>query len=257
MYTEPNAKEEILNKIDYANIVYSPNSRWSFALGKQFAGIGSYEFDLAPNDLYFGTSFFYNIDGFTLGIQANYISTSKKHNIGLQVTNSLFESDNISDMYSYAVVWYGNLKWFSTIYSVNFIEYKKGEFFNYVVLGHNFEFGTFSTKIDILGKTAVGRSKFFKDISLINTNTYKISDSWSIFIKFAYDNYSLESKKNLDPLPSKDIIYGAGFEYYPLKKKNQKLRFHAFYNSSDINPRVSTFNLGVNWNMDILKIDRK
>jgi hypothetical protein len=47
------ANQSFFDATDWIHLTYTLNKHWSFNAGKQVVGIGGYEYDRAPIDLYF------------------------------------------------------------------------------------------------------------------------------------------------------------------------------------------------------------
>mgnify|MGYP006974694882 CR=1 FL=1 len=55
-------------------------------------------------------------------------------------------------------------------------------------------------------------------------------------------------------LPGVELgFYGAGVEYFPIKSARKSVRFHAFWCSNTSESAEQTFNIGLRWQMDLLK----
>ena len=55
---------------DWVHLTYKVNDNWSLNGGKQVVGIGGYEYDRAPIDLYFCSEYWNNIPCYQLGVSA-------------------------------------------------------------------------------------------------------------------------------------------------------------------------------------------
>ncbi|MBQ2400128.1 MAG: porin, partial [Muribaculaceae bacterium] len=121
---------------DWVWLAYNINN-FEVSAGKQVVGIGGYEYDRAPIDLYFCSEFWNNVACYQFGVSGAYSFNEGKDKLMFQFCQSPFRTIN-PDMYAYNLMWYGNHGIFSSIYSVNMMEYAPGRFINYISLGNKF-----------------------------------------------------------------------------------------------------------------------
>lgn len=253
-----NLTQDFFEATDWAYLKYKVNDSWEFLAGKYIVGIGGFEYDKAPIDVYF-----YSIGGgnmpacYEFGIAGKYTTKDKKNSIFLQITNSPYTSKSyrFEGLYAYNLMWYGNYGVFNSIYSVNMLEYAPSKFINYIALGNQFNFGPVSWYIDYLNRYAL-KGNFFGDFSIISRLTYNIKDKVNIFIKGGFDYNNAQSAD----IPVSEIwdtvvapgtkhgFYGAGVEFFPLKK-SKDLRLHAWWSSNTDNTKAHTVGLGLKWTL--------
>ncbi len=253
-------KENMSNfhSIDWAYLNYKMNDAFTLSAGKQVVMIGGWEYDYAPIDQYFWSNFWNNVYCYELGAMINYTSPNKNHNIGFQISNSPFSTKNFSNLYSYNLIWYGNMDWFKTIYSTNMIEYEKGHFINYIVLGNKFNIGNFSLELDLMNRASSEQSNFFSDYSIIGNGIYNINKKLRLFAKAGYDQNKAQNPHELFVydryvFPGTEyLFYGIGLEYFPIKDKKD-VRIHAYWASNNADVQYNTFNIGLRWQMKVLE----
>lgn len=254
-----NANEEyrgFFNQTDWAYINYKPSDNLILSAGKQVVAIGGYEYDYAPIDVYFWSDFWENIICYQLGASITYVNP--KHSIGFQVTNSPFSKSNLSSIYAYNLMWYGDFDWFKTIYSFNMIEYEKTQFVNYIALGNQFNYKDLRFELDYINRTSSKSDKQFSNFSLIGNLYYKF-DQFAFFFKGGYDQNKSQSFGILKPYdmvvkPGVEYsFYGLGVEYYPIKNNND-IRLHAFWVKNNNLILNHNFNIGIRWQMKVLDI---
>lgn len=259
LYVDHNNPKSFFNATDWANVTYSPNGVFSLTAGKQMIFIGTIEYDYAPIDVYFASDFWNHVDPYQIGVSVGFIPAEGQKLIA-QVTNSPFSTESLSNMYTFNLMWYGTVTdWFSTIYSANMIEYEDGHYINYIALGNKLKFNKVLLDVDYMNRYAGKGSAFFEDFSISGKVEYGVSDSFNIFAKGGYDvNKSQEAGAPFIHdrlvLPGVELgFYGAGVEYFPVKRDRQSLRFHAFWFSNTSNPMPNTFNIGMRWRMKVLE----
>ncbi|MFA6805867.1 MAG: porin [Bacteroidales bacterium] len=244
--------------IDWAYINYKIDDAFTLSAGQQVIMMGGWEYDYAPIDQYFWSDFWNNVYCYELGAMINYTSKNKNHNLGFQISNSPFSTKKFSSLYAYNLIWYGNMDWFKTIYSMNMIEYETGHFINYIALGNKITFGDFSLELDLMNRASAKQDNFFADYSIIGNAIYSFNGKLNVFAKGGYD----ENKAQGDGdafiydryvLPgTKYLFYGLGLEYFPIKDKKD-VRLHAYWTSNNADIKYNTFNIGVTWQMKVLE----
>jgi len=246
------------HSIDWAYINYKIDDAFTLSAGQQVIMMGGWEYDYAPIDQYFWSDFWNNVYCYELGAMINYTSKNKNHNLGFQISNSPFSTKKFSSLYAYNLIWYGNMDWFKTIYSMNMIEYETGHFINYIALGNKITFGDFSLELDLMNRASAKQDNFFADYSIIGNAIYSFNGKLNVFAKGGYD----ENKAQGDGdafiydryvLPgTKYLFYGLGLEYFPIKDKKD-VRLHAYWTSNNADIKYNTFNIGVTWQMKVLE----
>ena len=250
--------KSFFNATDWIYLTYKMNDNFYLSGGKQVVAIGGYEYDAAPIDQYFWSNFWNNVVCYQFGATLNYKSNDEKHNIGFQITNSPFTNKSMEGIYSYNLIWYGNMNWFNTIYSVNMVEYEKGHFINYIALGNKFNVGRFSLELDLMNRASGEQDNFFADYSLIGNLIYNVNSKLKIFGKaghdenkaqiigdnFAYDRFVLPGTRY--------NFCGLGVEYFPIKD-SKDVRLHAYWATNNNEKQYNTFNIGLRWQMKVLE----
>lgn len=251
-----NLTQDFFEATDFAYLKYKVNNQWEFTAGKGVVGIGGFEYDAAPIDVYY-----YSIGGSNLptcyefGVSSRYTTKKGNNNFFLQITNSPFTSKSyrFEGLYSYNLMWYGDFKVFKTIYSVNMIEYRQNQYINYIALGNQFNFGPVSWYIDYLNRYAL-KGNFFTDFSVMSRLTYNILDRADIFVKGGID-YNMSQSASTPEADIWDTVvlpgtcrgfYGAGVEFYPMKN-SRDLRLHAFWYSNSDNVKQHSVGVGLRW----------
>lgn len=259
LYVDHNNPKSFFNATDWANVTYAPNEHFSVTAGKQMICIGTIEYDYAPIDVYFASDFWNHVSPFQIGVNVGY-APSRKHKLIAQITNSPFSEQSKENLFAYNLMWYGTISsWYSTIYSANMIEYEDGHYINYLALGNKFMLNRTEIDLDYMNRYAGKGTAFFEDFSISARVAHNVSESVKIFVKGGYDvNKSQESGVDFMydryVMPGVELgFYGAGVEYYPVKKDRNSLRFHAFVFSNTSNPIPTTFNIGLRWRMKVLE----
>ena len=253
------------NATDWLYIDYQLKD-WNFAAGKEIVAIGGWEYDRHPINLYSTSVFWQNIPCYELGVSVGYDLT-KNDRLSAQVVQSPFHAPGNHDMYGYNLMWTGRHGLFSSLYSANLFEYAPGKFISYIALGNKFDVGNVSLELDLMNRAASGQTFFFKDCSVMAELSYRPTPRWNIFGKVTYDVNKADTDADLCVASGTELtMAGAGVEFYPLKKQRTDLRVHAnlFYawghnaNTADImQDKSMILNLGVTWNMNIVKLAKK
>lgn len=248
------------NATDWMYLTYRPNHNWWVSGGKQVVAIGGFEYDSAPIDQYFWSDFWNQVICYQLGATVGAKSSNERHSVAFQITNSPFTSHSLQGIYAYNLIWYGHFNHFRTIYSVNRIEYAKGDYINYIALGNRFEVGKFSCEMDYMNRVADSQKSLFADFSVIGDMRYAVNDKVTAFVKLGYDENSAQPS-DTEPaqvydrfvVPGTKYFYcGAGAEYFPIKN-NKDVRLHGYVASNNNDPQYLTLNVGVRWRMRVLE----
>ena len=258
--------ESFFDATDWVYISYRPNEHWDISAGKQVVGIGGYEYDRSPIDLYFNSEYWNNIACYQLGVSVTYAMGNGNDRLMAQVCESPY-STHQDFMFAYNLMWYGKHDWFNTIYSLNMTEFKPGEYIYYVVLGNEFKFDNFKFQIDYMNRATNGHAFFFKDFSIMGELSYMIKDKVNVFGKATYDVNKSGVEGDYSVMPGTELTrVGAGVEYYPLSKGRKDLRLFAHYSYSwgvngNINGTIKDkqhfWGVGVKWNIDIISLTQK
>ena len=256
--------QSFFDATDWLYLTYHPNKYWGISVGKQVVGIGGYEYDRAPIDLYFCSEYWNNIPCYQMGVSADYTFGNKKDKISIRHGVGIIT--HADDIYSYNLMWYGSHGWFNTIYSVNMIEYQPDKFISYLALGHRFDFGQIAVECDIMNRATDHQTYFFKNCSVIGEVSYRPSGYLNLFGKVSYDVNKTHVAADYCVMPDTELTHvGGGVEFYPIKG-NSNIRLHAFYAHSfgcngntegAIPPKQNLLNIGIKWKVNLLSFKNK
>jgi hypothetical protein len=246
---------------DWVYLQYRPDAHWQIAAGKQVVGIGGFEYDRAPIDIYRASEFWNNVACYQMGASVGYNLTP--HDLlSFQVCESPFRLTSNSNMYAYNLQWFGNHGWFSSIYSFNVLEYAAGKYITYIALGNKFDIGKLSLELDLMNRASNHQAYLFKDCSVMAELSYQVSNPVKLFGKFTYDVNKSGTNSDLLVLNGTEMkMIGGGIEYHPLKTKKHDVRLHAFCfysfgNNSNpdgtLQDKMTMIDVGVKWRFDIL-----
>lgn len=285
-------RNDNLNWLDmgYVNLNFGS---WDFTLGKDMVVIGSYEEDSYDYDSHANlNSYFWNAaQVYQWGAKVAWTTPDESSQFLFQLMSSPFSSrpfgaswfgEEEGHMKTFTLGWYGDFDWYAPIWSVNMMEYAKGQYLKMVGLGNQFYVGDFTLTLDFIDRfTSLKKSDYSKvnGITLDATVLYNLDDKWEFFVKggidtpsetgdFPYDVFSYDdegfvpswlcSSKLLDavyPQNQRYVFGGAGVHYYPLRD-SQDLRIHAVaaYNNF---AECMSINLGVTYNFSLTDLIRK
>ena len=281
---------ELFDNTDFLYLEYKFNKQWSIRMGKQAIFVGGFEYDAPPIDVYYYTHYWGHFPCFLLGASAFYTDKSGKNKIGFNIANSPYVKylDNTWDsgLLSYNLYWSGKFGPFHALYSVNFMEYQRGKFINFIVLGNKISFDKWSIYVDWINRAA-GFKNFFKDFSVVSRLDWHVSPSVNLFAKGGYEQnyagyyYNPYTDVNPDgnysegfdvdmlmPNNYNNWFYGLGVEYRPCIYPD--LRIHAYvannvlhtpgnFDMAQIDYNLDhsfgtiTANVGVTWRLDFMK----
>lgn len=250
--------QSFFNATDWLYLSYKINNNFSISGGKQVVAIGGFEYDAAPIDAYLWSKFWNNVTCYQIGGRVSYKTTDDKHTIGFQITNSPFSTQTLQDIYSYSLIWYGNFNGFNSIYSLNRIEVEKGHYINYITLGNKFSISNLSLEIDLMDRFSDHQNDLLADYSVISNLKYAVNSKINLLVKAGYDVNKAQEPTALfvydryvEP-GTEHFFYGTGVEYFPISN-SKDVRLHAVWASNNDRLQYHTFNVGVRWQMNIIK----
>lgn len=263
---KPNVNTSFFDATDWLTLTYKYNN-WSVSGGKQIVAIGGYEYDRPPIDVYFASEYWNNIACYQMGVSGAYTTSDGKDQVLFQFCESPFRKNALNalndEMFAYNLMWYGNHGFFSTMYSVNFIEYLPGKYINYIALGNRFTFGKFALELDIMNRAMSGSEFLMNDYSVMGELSWKPVDRLNVFVRATYDRNKTVAG-DLCVAPGTDLVRaGAGVEFYPMKNvKNFRLHLNCCYTDGDspsttvLRPQQTIVDAGLTWYMNLLTIKR-
>lgn len=265
---KPNKDASFFDATDWIYLTYTKKN-WSVSAGKLVVGLGGYEYDRAPIDIYYASEYWNNIPCYQLGASVAFTTNNKNDKFVAQICESPFRKNagNIDnkEMLAYNVMWYGSHDWFNTIYSVNMIEYLPEKFINYIVLGHKLNVGDFSMELDIMNRAVSGHAFLGKDMSVMGELMWSPINCLNIFTHISYDVNNTNKQGDYCVLPGTEITRaGLGVEFFPIKNsKDVRLHLNGCYTWGSNNPlgalsdKQTIIDAGVTWKMDLLSFKRK
>ena len=246
---------------DWLYLNYQATKHLTLSGGKQVVGIGGYEYDRAPINLYFCSEFWNNIPCYQWGASASY-AISQNDKLTFQFCESPFRSFyEHADMYAYNLMWNGKHGIWNTIWSINMLEWQGGKFINYISLGNEIRLARNATiQIDYLNRATSHQTFLCKDCSIVGEIAYQPTKTMNVYVKASYDVNKSDNDADLMVHRGTELTrIGAGIEYYPLDNKN--LRIHANYSyawgtnsnaSGTMQDKQSLIDLGLTWRMNII-----
>ena len=250
--------QSFFNATDWLYLTYRVNNNFSILGGKQVVAIGGFEYDAAPIDLYLWSTFWNNVICYQIGGMVNYNTTDNKHTIGFQIANSPFTTETLQDIYCYNLIWYGNFNQFSTIYSLNRIEYEKDNYINYIALGNKISTNKLSAEFDLMNRFSDSQDDLLADYSIIGSVKYQVNNKITLFTKAGYDENNAQKETSAFiydrfVVPGTEYFFcGAGIEYFPINN-SKDVRIHAAWSTNNNSIQYNTFNIGLRWQMNVLK----
>ncbi|MBQ5775892.1 MAG: porin [Bacteroidaceae bacterium] len=260
--------ESFFDATDWVYLSYRPNKHWDISAGKQVVGIGGFEYDRAPIDLYFCSEYWNNIACYQFGASVAYIVGDGSDRIMAQVCESPFNRGHQDYLFAYNVMWHGNHDWFKSIYSFNASEYVAGKYIYYLVLGNEFTFDNFRLQVDFMNRATNEHAFFFKDFSVMGELSYMIKDKVNIYGKVSYDINDSGVEGDYCVMPGTELTrVGGGAEYYPLSKGRKDLRLFAYYcytwgvngnpAGGALQDKQNMWAVGLKWDIDIFSLTNK
>ena len=250
-------ERNMFNATDFLYLRWQATPRWAFTVGKNAVLIGGYEFDAVPIDVYYYSNFCNNLyQGFAFGVNAEY-ALAEGQTLAFQFCNSPL-SLGFQNLYAFNFAWTGRFApWWSTLWSVNFVQDEFHRTVNYIALGNRLVFGNLAIDVEWMNRAGAGQRNFFSDYTVISKVIWTVG-KWNLCAKGGYEsndiaNVDAEGRAlDLAVAPGTRNVYaGCGVEFFPLPDRD-RLRLHAVYfKSSSIG--VDNFDIGITWRLDIIK----
>ena len=257
---KPHKDMSYFDATDWLYLTYTKN-RWSLSGGKQVIGIGGFEYDLSPIDVYYFSGFCTNITSYAFGASVGY-ALSENDQLTAQVCASPFDTP-ADDLYAYNLMWTAKHGCWQTLYSLNMIEYLPGKFTNYIALGNRFNLGTVTLTLDLMNR-AVGDHCFLaRDFSVMGEIDWMPCEKVNLWGKCTYDVNKSKTLNDACVPPGTELTrLGAGIEVFPLKEGKDDLRLHlaGHYTLGDtpatyaVQPKQLMITAGLTWRMDLLNL---
>lgn len=249
-------ERNMFNATDFLYLRWQATPRWAFTVGKNAVLIGGYEFDAVPIDVYYYSNFCNNLyQGFAFGVNAEY-ALAEHQTLAFQLCNSPL-SLGFQNLYAFNFAWTGRFApWWSTLWSVNFVQDEFHRTANYIALGNRLVFGGLAVDVEWINRAGAGQRNFFSDYTVISKIIWTVG-KWNLCAKGGYEsndiaNVDAEGRAlDLAVAPGTRNVYaGCGVEFFPLPDRD-RLRLHAVYfKSSSIG--VDNFDIGITWRIDII-----
>jgi hypothetical protein len=264
---KPSKDATFFDATDWITISYRLDN-WTVSGGKQVVGIGGFEYDGAPIDLYFCSEYWNNIACYQYGASLAWETNSRNDKLMLQFCESPFRRNALNtenkEMFAYNIMWTGSHGLYSSLYSLNFIEYLPGKFINYLALGNRFTIGDFRIDLDFMNR-AVSAKDFGKDFSVMCELKWFPLKRLDIFAKATHDRNLSEEAGDWCVAPGTSITrIGGGIEYYPVKdSKALRLHLNCCYTygkvaeTTVLKDKQTIIDAGITWKMNMLNLKRK
>ena len=240
--------------------------KFDIGAGKQVVLIGGYEYDRAPINLMCPNLFVANVACYQFGVSGGYQLTP--NDLAFQISQSLFATPEDRNLYAYNLMWRGahNLSdrlRLETIWSVNEVEFVKGQFCNYVALGNKLVFDDkINLIVDLMTRTYPENNPF-KNNTFMGELSWDINPKWKLTGKLSYDcNRGVNRTEETEVTRGTQFMIGGLVgEWYPIRSGKHLLKVHAAvfasygsnYNPTDLMQKDTAYgSVGVTWHMNLL-----
>ena len=251
---------EFFNATDRVYLDYKLSDKMTLRAGKQTIAIGGFEYDRSSIDLYLYSEYLYNVSCYAWGGSLLYDPTPHDQLI-FQVTESMFGNLlDLSNVYSWNVMWYGSHGLWKTTWSANLTEWQKNHYISYLCFGNKFQLGRqVNLEVDFMNRAASGQTFLFRDCSIVSQLNYQPIESLNVFAKATYDVNRTTTDADYLVRPGTEIkSLCAGMEFFPLG--DNRVRLHAtggYAFGTNTSPegtlldKKAMVDLGVTWRVNI------
>ncbi len=253
-----NSDYDLINQTLRLYLAYTPVQQVTLTAGKQVVEIGGFEYDTAPTDVFVYSEWCGNLPCYQWGGKVE-LRPNASNRLSLQVTQSPFRDHwKNADTYSYNLLWDGRFGPYSALWSVNMVEWKQGEYINYLALGNQLQFDRWRVRLDLMNRATAHQKFLFKDCSVVGELRYTTpGGKVQLHGKYSYDVNHSGRSADLAVLDGTEMhSLSAGVEYFPLRD----LRVHALYahswgentNAAGLRlDREHLLNVGLTWNVGV------
>lgn len=226
------------NGTNWLTLTYETDS-FALTAGKDAIFVGSFEYDAYDLDSYYdmNSSFYNEFDCWQWGVSAAWYPADGQE-VLFQVANSPFAYGD-PNLFAIAAGWRGAWDWYESYWTANLWQYSNDTAVKAINLGNRFTFGDFAMDLDLMGR--FGEAEGPTGITVAFSPSYSISDWGRVFAKGVAE--------------TENVIFGAGFEYFPLKE-NKDIRMHAAWAYNEY-MYGNTLNIGLTWKMNLTKMLRR
>ena len=226
------------NGTNWLTLTYETEN-FAFTAGKDAIFVGSFEYDAYDLDSYYdmNSSFYNEFDCWQWGVSAAWYPADDQE-VLFQVANSPFACGE-PNLFALAAGWRGAWDWYESYWTANLWQYSADTSVKAINLGNRFTFGSFAMDLDLMGRFSEVEGP--TGITVAFSPSYSISDWGRVFAKGVVE--------------TENMIFGAGFEYFPLKE-NKDIRMHAAWAYNEY-MYGNTLNIGLTWKMNLTKLLRR
>ena len=254
-----NPDPSVMASVDWAQLIWSPNERWSFAAGKQVMEVGSMEYDANPNDVFRYSEWIQHAAAYQLGASARrYLRNGDE--LTFQIAQSLCDAD-LHRYFSYNVSWRRPAGVWRPYWSAHMHQYAPQSYMAMTALGNRFFFGRWWICLDWVQRSTfhhlrtTGRPA--EDFTIIGCVDWRITDHVTFTIEGSYDHNADDADDNLAFIGTRLGVIGGGLLWYPTS--DNRYRFHATFNHSFGQNPLGTLpadswgmNFGLTWRLNLV-----
>ena len=251
--------------IDWLTVSYQVG-QFNFTVGKDMLALGTWELDYYDVDVHtlLASPFWHKIAIYQWSGAVEYTTKDESTNLQFQFGTSPFgERPFSSKLFTYSLDWNGEYEFYMPIWSVNFIEYDRGQFVNLIALGNAFSIGDFTLEVDYMNRATSVKKFFNQEFSIGAQLIYNHRDKLEFFAKGGYESYNCsdifgygyESEKDVWFIPTDNLLcprywyVGGGVHCYPLRK-SRDLRVHGMVAYNNFAKGVSV-SLGATYHFNL------
>lgn len=214
------SNSDFFDATDWIYVDYKVDRHWSAAAGKQIVMIGGYEYERAPIDVYTASEYWNHISCYQFGASVTYTANGGKDKLSAQFCESPFWTEGRHDQFAYNLYWTGVHGLWSTMYSLNMIEYAPERYISYLSLGNRFAVGNAALELDFMNRAASHQTFLFSDCSIIANVDWRLLPKLNLYGKVAYDVNKANTGADRCVVSGTELTtYAAGMEFFPIKGK--------------------------------------
>lgn len=258
-----NPDPSVMASVDWAQLIWSPDDKWSLAAGKQVMEVGSMEYDANPNDVFRYSEWIQQAAAYQLGASVTrHFGTHD--DVVFQITQSLCDNAGLHRYFSYNVSWRHTAPdvW-RPYWSAHLHQYGPRQYMAMTALGNRFYFGRWWICLDWIHRTTLGylrtNGRPAEDFSIIGCCDWQVTNHVTLTVEGSYDRNADDAGDGLAFLGTRLGVIGGGLLWYPNATK--QYRFHATVNHTfgenapqgTLPAEAWGLNIGLTWKIDLIK----
>lgn len=256
-----NPDPSVMASVDWAQLIWSPDERWSLAAGKQVMEVGSMEYDANPNDVFRYSEWIQQAAAYQLGASVTR-HLGANDDVVFQIAQSLCDNEALHRYLSYNISWrHSGPGIWRPYWSANLHQYAPRGYMAMTALGNRFYFGHWWICLDWVQRSTLrhirqtGRPA--EDFTLIGCVDWRMTRHVTLTFEGSYDHNADDADDGLAFVGTRLGVIGGGILWYPMA--DSRYRLHATFShtfgenpNGTLHPDAWGLNIGLTWRLNLI-----